>query len=74
MIVPLLESALRDDLQAVDRVLRKSLSSDVALIRQVSEYIIRGGGKRLRPALLILAAQACGIAASIITRSPQWSR
>ena len=60
MIVPLLESALRDDLQAVDRVLRKSLSSDVALIRQVSEYIIRGGGKRLRPALLILAAQACG--------------
>jgi len=60
VIVPLLESALRDDLQAVDRVLRKSLSSDVALIRQVSEYIIRGGGKRLRPALLILAAQACG--------------
>jgi octaprenyl-diphosphate synthase len=60
VIVPLLESALRDDLQAVDRVLRESLSSDVALIRQVAEYIIRGGGKRLRPALLILAAQACG--------------
>jgi octaprenyl-diphosphate synthase len=60
VIVKLLESALRDDLQAVDRVLRESLSSDVALIRQVSEYIVRGGGKRLRPALLILAAQACG--------------
>ena len=60
MIVTLLESALRDDLQAVDRVLRESLSSDVALIRQVAEYIIRSGGKRLRPALLILAAQACG--------------
>ena len=60
MIVSLLESTLHDDLQAVDRVLRESLSSDVALIRQVAEYIIRGGGKRLRPALLILAAQACG--------------
>jgi octaprenyl-diphosphate synthase len=60
VIVPLLESVLRDDMQAVDRVLRESLSSDVALIRQVAEYIIRGGGKRLRPALLLLAAQACG--------------
>jgi octaprenyl-diphosphate synthase len=60
VIVPLLESVLRDDLQAVDKVLRESLSSDVALVRQVAEYIIRGGGKRLRPALLILAAQACG--------------
>ena len=60
MIVPLLESVLRDDMQAVDRVLRESLSSDVALIRQVAEYIVRGGGKRLRPALLLLTAQACG--------------
>jgi octaprenyl-diphosphate synthase len=58
--VPLFESVLRDEMQAVDRVLRDSLSSDVALIRQVAEYIIRGGGKRLRPALLLLAAQACG--------------
>src|ERR1700756_3633917 len=47
-------------MQAVDRVLRENLSSDVALIRQVAEYIVRGGGKRLRPALLLLTAQACG--------------
>ncbi|HEX7270992.1 MAG TPA: polyprenyl synthetase family protein [Casimicrobiaceae bacterium] len=58
--VPLLESALREDMRAVDGVLRESLSSDVALIRAVAEYIIRGGGKRLRPALLLLAAEACG--------------
>jgi octaprenyl-diphosphate synthase len=58
--IPLLEPVLRDDMQAVDRVLRESLSSDVALIRRVSEYIIGGGGKRLRPALLLLAARACG--------------
>jgi len=60
VLTPLIESVLHDDMQAVDRVLRESLSSDVALIRQIAEYIIRGGGKRLRPALLLLAAQACG--------------
>src|SRR5436190_23414814 len=56
----LLESILHDDLQAVDRVLRDSLASDVALIRRVAEHIVGGGGKRLRPALLLLAARACG--------------
>jgi len=45
---------------AVDGVLRRALSSDVVLIRQVAEYIIGGGGKRLRPALLLLTAGACG--------------
>jgi len=44
----------------VDRVLRASLDSDVVLIRQVADYIIGGGGKRLRPALVLLAARACG--------------
>ena len=56
----LLESVLHDDLQAVDRVLRDSLASHVVLIRQVAEHIIGSGGKRLRPALLLLAARACG--------------
>jgi len=58
IIPPLL--VLREDMAAVDRVLRDSLHSDVPLIRQVAEYIIGGGGKRLRPALLLLTAQACG--------------
>ncbi|HEX6834019.1 MAG TPA: polyprenyl synthetase family protein [Rudaea sp.] len=47
---------------AVDRVLRESLRSDVVLIREVATHIIAGGGKRLRPALLLLAARACGYA------------
>jgi octaprenyl-diphosphate synthase len=51
---------IAEDLRAVDEVVRQRLRSDVALIRRISEYIISGGGKRLRPALLILAARACG--------------
>src|SRR5581483_1045733 len=57
-----LQSVIGDDMAAVDRVLRTSLRSDVALIRQIADYIIGGGGKRLRPALLLLAASACGYA------------
>jgi octaprenyl-diphosphate synthase len=50
---------LATEMAEVDRTLRESLASDVALIRQVAEYIIAGGGKRLRPALLVLSARAC---------------
>ena len=56
----LLLPLLRDDLKAVDRVLREALDSDVVLIRQVAEYIIDGGGKKLRPALLLLTAHSLG--------------
>jgi len=55
-----LNPAIGEDMDAVDRVLRDSLRSDVVLIREVANYIIAGGGKRLRPALLLLAARACG--------------
>jgi len=51
-----LQSYLADDMRAVDHVIRQSLYSDVVLIRQVSEYIINSGGKRLRPALVLLSA------------------
>jgi octaprenyl-diphosphate synthase len=48
------------DLQAVDEVIRRRLHSDVALVRTIADYIIAAGGKRLRPALLLLAANAVG--------------
>ena len=48
------------DLQCVDRVIRARLGSDVALVRQVAEYIVAGGGKRLRPSLVLLSAGAAG--------------
>ncbi len=44
----------------VDGVIRQKLHSHVVLIRQVSEYIINSGGKRLRPALVILSAGSFG--------------
>lgn len=47
-------------MQAVDAVIRQRLHSDVALVRQVAEYIISAGGKRLRPALVLLCAGALG--------------
>lgn len=49
---------IANDMQAVDAVIRERLHSDVPLIRQIAEYIIAGGGKRMRPALLLLSAQA----------------
>ena len=47
-------------MQRVDAVIRDRLHSDVALVRQVAEYIIQSGGKRLRPALVLLTAGAMG--------------
>ncbi len=49
-----------DDMQRLDSEIRQHLSSDVALINKISDYIVSSGGKRLRPMLLILAARACG--------------
>ncbi len=48
------------DMQAVDAVIRERLSSDVPLINTISDYIIGAGGKRLRPAVVLLVARALG--------------
>src|ERR1700761_3702890 len=48
------------DLRAVDAVIRARLKSAVPLVDQVAEHIIAGGGKRLRPLLVVLAGRACG--------------
>jgi octaprenyl-diphosphate synthase len=48
------------DMAAVDAVIRARLVSGVPLINTVSAYIVSAGGKRLRPAILLLAAGALG--------------
>jgi octaprenyl-diphosphate synthase len=50
----------REDMTAVDRLISASLESDVALVSQVSHYIVASGGKRLRPLIVLLAARAFG--------------
>jgi octaprenyl-diphosphate synthase len=55
-----LNQLIAAEMAAVDQVIRSRLYSDVALVNQVGEYIIGSGGKRLRPALVILSAHAFG--------------
>jgi octaprenyl-diphosphate synthase len=59
MSVDSLRALVSDDVAAVDVLIRSRLYSDVALINQLSSYIINSGGKRLRPLLLLLSARAC---------------
>ncbi len=56
-----IRTLVADDLRAVDAEIRGQLASDVALVQQVGEYIVAGGGKRLRPLTVLLAARAAGI-------------
>jgi len=51
---------IEEDLLSVERELRRSLGSDIEIIRTVGQYLSEGGGKRIRPALLLLCAKMCG--------------
>ena len=55
-----LRSLVQEDWAGVNRLIVQRLGSDVALINQVAHHIIHGGGKRLRPLTVLLAARACG--------------
>jgi octaprenyl-diphosphate synthase len=48
------------ELAALNEVIRNHLHSDVVLIRQIAEYIISSGGKRLRPVMHMLIARSLG--------------
>lgn len=47
-------------MEVVNSVIRQRLHSDVSLVKQIAEYIIGSGGKRIRPVLLLLVANAYG--------------
>src|SRR5690606_14179536 len=51
---------IADDMQSVDAVIRARLDSDVVLIRTIGDYIVGAGGKRMRPAMVLLVAGALG--------------
>jgi octaprenyl-diphosphate synthase len=58
-----IRAPIAEDLKHVDDVIRRRLDSDVILIRTIASYIVGSGGKRLRPALLLLSAQLFGVEA-----------
>jgi octaprenyl-diphosphate synthase len=49
---------IQGDMKQVDRVISERLTTEVPLVKEVAEYIISAGGKRLRPALLLLFSGA----------------
>ena len=55
-----LYAPIREDLDQVEAILRRELSSDFPFIDQLVKHGFRLGGKRLRPALVLLSGQACG--------------
>lgn len=55
-----IQATIADDMLAVDAVIHARLHSEVVLINQVGEHIVGSGGKRLRPALVLLSAGVFG--------------
>jgi octaprenyl-diphosphate synthase len=51
---------VEDDLVKVEELFEVQCRSDVGLVGEISRYIREGGGKRIRPALLLLACRTCG--------------
>jgi octaprenyl-diphosphate synthase len=51
---------IRDDLRGVEREFARHVQSQVALIPTIGNYIQDGGGKRIRPAVLLMAARMAG--------------
>ncbi|HEU4626840.1 MAG TPA: octaprenyl diphosphate synthase [Steroidobacteraceae bacterium] len=60
MTLDQIRALVRTDLANVDNVIRARLKSTVPLVDRVADHIIAGGGKRLRPLLVVLASRACG--------------
>ena len=50
----------KEDLSRVERAIRQNYQSDIPLIPGISNYLMKNGGKRIRPLLLMLGVQLCG--------------
>src|SRR5437667_9049188 len=55
-----ISQSIAADMEAVNLVIRDKLHSDISLVNQIAEYIISAGGRRIRPVLVLLVANACG--------------
>jgi len=59
---------LRDDLAAIELELGRDAASGVSTITEIAEYLRAGGGKRIRPSLLLLAAHMLGYSGAAAIR------
>jgi octaprenyl-diphosphate synthase len=59
-VARLIQASIADEMLLVDAEIRRQLHSEVVLINQVAEYIVNSGGKRMRPALVLLSGGAFG--------------
>ena len=59
-LVRALFAPIAEDMAAVDAIIREELDSDVPRMREIGEHIVNAGGKRMRPALLMLICRALG--------------
>lgn len=57
---PAAQGSLADVLAQVERAMREQLASDQALVGVIGDHVLGGGGKRIRPTLLLLASDLCG--------------
>lgn len=53
-------SVVHDDFEQANRLILDRLSSNISLVEEIGQYLIRAGGKRLRPLLVLLTSRACG--------------
>jgi len=51
---------VKDDISAMENGFKESLNSNVYLVSKVGEYILKSGGKRFRPMVLMLCSKLCG--------------
>ena len=51
---------LRDDLAAIEQEFIRQSASEVDVITDIAQYLMAGGGKRIRPLLLLLSSKALG--------------
>ena len=51
---------VEDDLVKVEELFEQQVKSDVRLLAEIGRYVREGGGKRVRPALLLLACRMAG--------------
>lgn len=59
-IISTLRAPVASDFAKMNQLITDELFSDVPLIQQIARYIVKSGGKRLRPLLVLLSAKACG--------------